>query len=115
MSSWHLDPDLAGRYAHGKVGDVLAASVEQHLLACGSCRALVPADPGRLDTVWGEVLDTVQAPRQGLLERTMRRLGLSAPTARLLAATPSLRGAWLTGVAVVGGSRSSPRTCHRGD
>jgi hypothetical protein len=101
MTTWHLDADLADRYSEGRVGHVLAASVEQHLTACGDCRGMIHADPSRLDAVWDEVLDLVEAPHVGFVERAVRRLGASEPTARLLAATPSLRGAWLTGVVVV--------------
>lgn len=98
MNAWHLEQELAERYADGRVSPVLAASVEQHLLACADCRGRVPADEQRLDAVWAEVLETVEAPRVGLLERTLRSLGVSDATSRLVAATPSLRGAWLTGV-----------------
>jgi hypothetical protein len=102
-SGWHLDADLATAYAAGRTTPVLAASVEQHVMACAQCRAaLAPAvEAPRLDRVWGEVLEQVQAPPSGLLERLLRRLGLSECTARLIALTPSLRGGWLTGVVVV--------------
>lgn len=100
---WHLDTELASRYAGGRVDTVLAASVEQHLLRCTTCRELLdPAvDRGRLDAVLQGVLDRVETPPAGLLERVLRRAGLDDSTARLVAVTPSLRGAWLTGVVVV--------------
>jgi len=102
MTTWHLDTELADRYTGGRVNDVLAASVEQHLLACDNCRRLIAdsgtVDSGRLDAVWAEVLETVEAPRVGLVERGLRALGVTSSTARLVAATPSLRSAWLTGV-----------------
>jgi hypothetical protein len=101
MNAWHLERDLADRYAEGQVGQVLAASVEQHLLGCADCRGLVRADQPRLDAIWAEVLETVEAPRTGLVERALRALGVSDATSRLVAATPSLRGAWLTGVCVL--------------
>jgi hypothetical protein len=100
---WHLDPELAERYADGALGSVLVASVEQHLLACADCRALlVPhADAPRLDAVWADVLERVEQPQQTLLERVLCLVGVSGPTARLVAATPSLRGAWLAGMTVL--------------
>ena len=98
---WHLDPALAGRYERGEVGGVLAASVEQHLVVCPACRALLHADPARLDAVWAEVVEQVQAPRAGLLERVLRLVGVGGPTARLVAATPTLRGSWLLSVLLV--------------
>ena len=100
-TEWHLDDDLGRRYSEGRVGPVLAASVEQHLLACAGCRTLLRVDVARLDAVWAEVLDRVERPRAGVLERTLVRLGLDGGTARLVATTPSLRGGWLTGVVVV--------------
>lgn len=100
---WHLDPDLAGRYAAGTLGLVLTASVEQHLMACQQCRALLTphVDVPRIDAVWTDVLDRVEQPHRTFLERTLCRLGVGDATARLVAATPSLRGAWVTGVTLV--------------
>jgi hypothetical protein len=101
VQAWHLDEPLAARYQSGEVAGVLAASVEQHLVGCGPCRGLLRADPVRLDAVWSRVVEDVQAPRVGLLERTLRTLGVSGSTARLVAATPTLRGAWLLSVLLV--------------
>lgn len=101
MNTWHLERDLADRYSDGRVSPVLAASVEQHLLACADCRSLIRADQTRLDSVWADVLETVEAPRVSLVEKGLRALGVSDATSRLVAATPSLRGAWLTGVGVL--------------
>ncbi len=100
---WHLDADLAGRYADGALGSVLTASVEQHLLACAECRALLTphVDAARLDTVWSDVLERVEQPPQTLLERALCGIGIGEPTARLVAATPSLRGAWVAGMTVL--------------
>lgn len=102
-NTWHLDEELAHRYAEGRVTGALAASVEQHLLRCGNCRALlrptVPAE--RLTAVWAEVLERVEAPPVGRLERLLCRLGVDEPTARLVAVTPLLRSSWLAGTALV--------------
>jgi hypothetical protein len=98
--SWHLDPSLAEAYVDGTLDPVRAASVEQHLLGCGDCRDLLApsVDAARLEIVWTDVLDRVQAPPRSVVERTLSRLGLDGNAARLAAATPILRGAWLTGV-----------------
>jgi hypothetical protein len=100
---WHLDAELSTRYADGQVAGALAASIEQHLLRCFDCRArLVPAVPmPRTDAIWAEVLEQVEAPRRRFLERLLLRAGLDDGTARLVAATPSLRAAWLTAVVLV--------------
>ena len=81
----------------------LAASVEAHLERCSGCQArLVPtADLSRLDGVWADVVDAVEAPRTSLLERLLVRAGVAPDTARLLAVTPSLQLSWVTGTAVV--------------
>jgi hypothetical protein len=104
MTAWHLDDDLVGVYADGlPMAPALQASVDKHLEACAHCRTrLAPAvDPARLDAVWAEVVAAVDAPRPGLLERLLLRGGVRENTARLLAATPSMRASWLSSLAAV--------------
>jgi hypothetical protein len=100
---WHLDEELARRYAENRVPGVLATSIEQHLVACPECRVLLrPAVPDeRRAAVWAEVLERVEAPPVGRLERLLRRAGLDEPTARLVAVTPLLRTSWLAGTVLV--------------
>ncbi len=100
---WHLDQEVAHRYATGSLGSVLVASVEQHVVQCAECRRLLApyVEAPRIDAVWAEVLERVETPHRSLLERILGALGLDHATARLVAATPSLRGAWLTGVTLV--------------
>jgi hypothetical protein len=101
--SWHLDDDLLDTYAEGRpLTPALAASVEAHLERCSACQSrLVPtADTPRLDAVWAEVVETLDAPRTTLLERLLLRLGVAEDTARLLAVTPSLQLSWVTGTAL---------------
>jgi len=95
-----LDDDLLDTYAEGRpLTPALAASVEAHLERCSACQLrLVPsADLPRLDAVWAEVEDTLDAPRPGLLERLLLRAGVASDTARLVAVTPSLQRSWITG------------------
>ncbi len=47
------------------------------------------------------MIDRVETPRSTMLERILRGVGVAEGTARLVAATPSLRGAWTLGVVVV--------------
>ena len=104
MNAWHLDDDLIDDYADGfPMAPALQASVETHLEACEHCRArLAPAvDPARLDAVWAEVVATVDAPRPAPLERLLLRAGVREDTARLLAATPSMRASWLSSLVAV--------------
>jgi hypothetical protein len=100
---WHLDDDLLDTYAENRpMTPALTASVEAHLERCSHCQArLVPAvDPVRLDAVWAEVVEAVEAPRVPLLERFLLRAGVAPDTARLLAVTPSLQLGWITGTAI---------------
>lgn len=101
--TWHLDHDLAERYASGQADRVVSASIEQHLIGCGSCRDLLApsAEPRRSDRIWADVIDRVQAPPVRPLERILRRMGVADTTARLVALTPSLRGSWIMGVVLV--------------
>jgi len=101
--SWHLDDDLLDTYAEGRpLGPALVASVETHLERCPTCQArLVPtADLPRLDAVWAEVTETLDAPRPSLLERLLLRVGVPEDLARLVAVTPSLQLSWITGTAI---------------
>ncbi len=97
---WHCDEPTLAAFVDGTVDPVSGASVETHLLRCGDCRTTVRrlTSPVLLDEVWERVRERVEAPRAGLVERLLRRCGASAETARLLAAVPALRGAWLLAV-----------------
>jgi hypothetical protein len=99
-TEWHLDPRLATRYVDGALTPAAAMSVESHLLVCSGCQQLLsPAiDAARLEAVWSQVRERVEAPPATHLERALRRAGVSDSTSRLLAITPSLRGGWFTGV-----------------
>ena len=101
VPAWHLDAETARQYADGALATAFASSVEQHLVACPACRGVVASavDTQRLDRVWNEVVDRVTAPRIGVVERLFQRLGVGDTTARVIAATPSLRAGWLTAVA----------------
>lgn len=98
--TWHADAASLRRYAEGTLGASASASVEAHLLACGPCRAgLSPASPPtRLDAIWAKVEQTVDDPKRGPVERLLVVLHVPDHTARLVAATPSLRSAWLLSV-----------------
>ncbi len=100
--TWHADPVVLQAYVDGGVDAVAGASVEQHLTRCPECRAslatLVETRP--LELAWAGVRDAVETPDQPLPVRLARRCGLPEPTSVLLAATASLRSAWLAGAFV---------------
>jgi hypothetical protein len=100
--SWHADPAALRGYAAGTLDDVRVLSVEAHLLGCDACRLQLArlADRGRLDAVWDRVEAAVEEPKRSGAERALRRLRVPEHVARLVSATPSLSGAWLTAVAL---------------
>jgi hypothetical protein len=100
--TWHAGHDLLAAYVAGDVDAVSGASVEQHLIRCADCRAAIAplTDRSALDRAWVGVRDAVECPAQPLPVRLARRAGLSEPASVLLAATASLRTAWLTGAFV---------------
>ncbi|MFI7468980.1 zf-HC2 domain-containing protein [Nonomuraea sp. NPDC049646] len=102
MSAWHMDDGMAAAYAAGELAATPAASVEAHLLACEQCRLLLaPRVPqARLDRVWDDIADAVDAPAPRPVERLLRAAGMREHTARLLGATTSLRLPWLAASAV---------------
>ena len=100
-TTWHADETLLAIYAANELDDARAYSVEAHLMACEICRATLPADAARLDRMWTGVIDTVDAPSVGVVERGLQRFGVKEHVARLLAATPSLRLSWLAAEAAV--------------
>lgn len=85
---WHVSDVHLTAYRAGEVDDVLAASVEAHLMVCEACRGRL-ADRAAADPVaaeratrrWTELAAEVDRPRRSTLGRALRRLGL--PTAPL--------------------------------
>ena len=102
-TGWHLDPEAIRRYAQGAAPPDLAASAEAHLMKCAACRGAIAShvDARRVESIWQEVADRVDAPRRRGPERLLARLGVGEATARLVAATPTLRVPWLLAVAGV--------------
>lgn len=101
-TTWHADPATLERYAGGDLDDVRAVSLEAHLLTCDRCReALAPSLPVTpLDRAWAGVVDAIDAPHPGVVERGLLGLGVPGHITRLLVATTSLRASWLVAEAV---------------
>lgn len=101
-TTWHVHDDMLAAYVAGRLDAIVGASVEQHLARCVDCRAAVTplVDPALLARGWTGVRDVVQSPSLPAPVRLARRLGLPEPTAVVLAATTSLRTAWLFGAFV---------------
>ena len=81
------------------------ASVEQHLLTCARCRAVVNSavdvTVADLAAAWDRTRDAVEVPRPSVFERLLRTAGLPAHEARLVALASAFRAGWLVGVAAV--------------
>lgn len=98
MTSWHVHPDHLAAYADGRLVGPVADSLEAHVLGCAGCRADLADRAPVPEDVWHAIVTGIEAPVPSRVERGLLRLGIPEHTARLLAATPSLRGAWLLSV-----------------
>ena len=99
--AWHADGEVLAAYRDGRLDTAGRWSVEAHLTSCAACRLQARAlvDPARLRRLRATLVEAVDVPRTGMVERLLVRLGVADHTARLLAATPALRGSWLLAVA----------------
>jgi hypothetical protein len=109
MTEWHVDDIALREWLDGTDSPAMGASVEQHLLGCARCRQRVDqsvhvASPPLLpdlDAIWHRVQDRVEFAEPTPLERLLARIGLSPSDARLVAAAPAFRFAFLVGVVLV--------------
>jgi hypothetical protein len=101
--TWHVPDDDLRAYVAGRLDPPLLWSADEHLKACGQCRAGLAghSDPAALDAGWARISDELDAPRPGLVESLLLRIRVPEHTARLLAATPVLRRSWLLAVVAV--------------
>jgi Putative zinc-finger len=97
-----LPADEVAAYARGRLGPAQEWSVEAHLPGCQACRrALAACTDGRLDLNRAVLLTRAGLSEPAVAGRILRRCGVPEHIAVLLAATPSLRRSWLTGVLAV--------------
>lgn len=101
--SWHVQPHALRSYVSGSIDTTQQFSVEAHLLSCAACRSTLAnfSDRAALERAWEGIVSETAAPAVGRIERLLIRLGVSDHAARLVAATPSLRGSWLLAIAGV--------------
>ncbi len=101
--TWHVDTAVLRAYSDGTIDLPQRFSLEAHLLSCSDCRTTVAGftDRAALDRTWDAIAAEVAAPETGGLERGLVRLGVADHSARLIAATPSLRRSWLLAVSAV--------------
>ena len=98
--TWHVDAEDLRAYARGELAPPVLWSADTHLVACAQCRGVLAGvgDPDRVDAGWERLDAELDAPRPGVFEGLLMRLGVADHTARLLAATPVLRRSWLAAV-----------------
>ncbi|WP_328872299.1 zf-HC2 domain-containing protein [Streptomyces sp. NBC_00287] len=98
MTTWHVAEDDLRAYARGELAAPLLWSADTHLAACAPCRSVLAEVSDPVDLGWERLDAELDAPRPGLFEGLLVRLGVADHTARLLAATPVLRRSWLAAV-----------------
>lgn len=116
------DAELAARYVAGTATTVESLRVEDAMASSAAWRGLVGSqiDPGRLELGLDLIHVELDAPRRGVVERLMVRLGLPEHVARLMAATPVLRRSWYLasflvlffGVVASGDDRTAPTVAY---
>lgn len=96
---WHADEGLLATYLAGGLDPVVAASLEQHVTLCPTCRARVGGllEPQLVERTWEGIVDAVEQPQLPAFLVLAGKLGLPESTSVLLAGAASLRGAWLLG------------------
>jgi hypothetical protein len=101
MTDWHVDDEALRRWVDQTDSMADGASVEQHLLACATCRSRANRESQvlDLDAVWARTREAIEAPPVGVFERALRGLGLAAPEARLVAVSRAFRSGWVGAVA----------------
>jgi Putative zinc-finger len=102
--SWHADVDSLNRYLADQLSEAHAGSVEAHLLACEVCRHELsrrahrkPTTVTRHEESWERILEGLDQTRLTSLERVLVGCRVPPSVARLVAAAPVLRQAWLLG------------------
>lgn len=93
--NWHAPLELLASYAQGDLDHARALSVEAHTLRCAECQArLADLAAPLADRTWPAIADMIDTPRPSWAERGLERLGVPAPAARLIGATPCIRVSW---------------------
>jgi hypothetical protein len=96
----HFSDDVLSAYVGGSADEVLAWSLEAHVIACPSCRFAVSAyvGPDHLARNRSVLLVRAATGEHVPSRRMLSHLGIPDHLVALMAATPSLRRSWLLSV-----------------
>jgi hypothetical protein len=102
----HPSASVLADYAHRRTSTPASAAVDLHVQSCMVCRygvnqLAIDVEPDRVEHNLLVIAAAIEAPTPRLVERCLTRVGLSGETARLLAATPSLRRSWFIAIGLV--------------
>lgn len=103
--TWHVDTRTAERYLEQTLDATDAASVESHVLMCEQCRTELGASAGQIDEAalsiaWAEIVEHLDRPALGWVERLLHGFGCSDVLTRVVAATARARFSFLVAVSL---------------
>jgi hypothetical protein len=108
LRRWHGGTAAPAADRRDAAFDVMAASIEEHLLGCATCRVALTEEVGGSPTAarsmaasWTAIADRIDRPGRTLPERLLAAIGVGEGWARLVASTPALRLAALAGAVVM--------------
>ena len=101
--TWHVSQEMMASYRDSASSDAASHSLELHLVECEPCRRIAAGavESNRRDRIWARISEAVDMPKARWLEEALRRFGVNAHTARLIAMTPSVQPSWLLAVATI--------------
>lgn len=89
MTDWHAGEDQLVAFRDGSLAPVTAASVETHVVACGSCRgalrrlgAVAGEVEVRRERIWSTITDQIDRPSRGWHGNRWLRTTVGAPSLR---------------------------------
>jgi hypothetical protein len=96
----HVSEPVLAAYVGGSVDEVVAWSVEAHVIACPACRLALSAhaDPDHLARNRSVLLVRAASGQHHPARRLLGHIGVPDHLVALMAATPSLRRSWLLSV-----------------
>lgn len=103
--TWHVDSRTAERYLEHTLDATGAASIESHVLMCEQCRTELgeharQIDEAALSIAWSAIVEHLDRPAVGWVERLLHGVGCSDVLTRIVAATTRARLSFLVAVSL---------------